>query len=227
MQVLRAKELKKTLLCGCIIFQNITFAQKPLAVVMKDRSDSFEKFCEGKIKEEVSFITISGGKYETRDSLISKHLVLFETHNYTDTSLELRHNNTKIKIFRRAFDTSGVHMTVMNGGGYKNYLAYIRNKPFWGTDGGFPKTCLQKVSVNFGDCKVAVPDSAITDLFEPNLCYYSGSMKNPYCLTSAYYSQDKSRLYIYMLNGDGAGGYEVTFVFENKRYIRRVVDYGF
>jgi hypothetical protein len=30
-----------------------------------------------------------------------------------------------------------------------------------------------------------------------------------------------------MLNGEGNGRYEVTWVIENKHYLRRVVDWGF
>jgi hypothetical protein len=30
-----------------------------------------------------------------------------------------------------------------------------------------------------------------------------------------------------MLNSSGKGGYEVTWIIEDKKYLRRVIDYGF
>ena len=30
-----------------------------------------------------------------------------------------------------------------------------------------------------------------------------------------------------MLNSDGKNGYEVTWVLQDKKYLRRVIDYGF
>jgi hypothetical protein len=40
-------------------------------------------------------------------------------------------------------------------------------------------------------------------------------------------SPDKKKVYIYMLNRDNLGSYEVTWVIQDKKYLRRVVDFGF
>jgi hypothetical protein len=39
-------------------------------------------------------------------------------------------------------------------------------------------------------------------------------------------SPDKKRIYIYSTHSDGAGAYEVTWIIQDKKYLRRVVDYG-
>ena len=40
-------------------------------------------------------------------------------------------------------------------------------------------------------------------------------------------SPDKKKIYIYMLNRDELGSYEVTWVIKDKQYLRRVVDFVF
>ncbi len=63
------------------------------------------------------------------------------------------------------------------------------------------------------------------DLYEPRFCgSVNGEIK---CNCAAYISNDKRRIYIYMLNSNGKGGYEVTWVLQDKQYLRRVIDYGF
>lgn len=95
------------------------------------------------------------------------------------------------------------------------YVVKIDNKPFWGTDGGLPTKTIKSVQAIIGKDTIPIPKSKFNDLYNPNL---SGTV---------YISSDKSRLYIYMINSDGAGGYEVTWIIQNKKYLRRVIGYGF
>jgi hypothetical protein len=34
-------------------------------------------------------------------------------------------------------------------------------------------------------------------------------------------------MYVYMLNRDDTGSYEITWVIQDRKYLRRVLDYGF
>ncbi len=40
-------------------------------------------------------------------------------------------------------------------------------------------------------------------------------------------SADGRKIYIYMLKRESGGSYEVTWVIQDKKYLRRVVDFGF
>ena len=72
---------------------------------------------------------------------------------------------------------------------------------------------------------VAIPPAAYFDLYHPNFTYsQSGSQKS---YNGVYVSNDKRTVYIYMLNRDDLGSYEVTWVIQDKQYLRRVVDFGF
>ena len=106
-----------------------------------------------------------------------------------------------------------------------NYAAKIDDKPIWGTDGELPKTQINSIIVKNGVDTVVIPNSAYMDLFEPSLAWKETN-KTVGGL-AVYRSNDRSRFYIAMSNGDGAGFYEATFIIKNKKYFGRVLDTGF
>jgi hypothetical protein len=108
----------------------------------------------------------------------------------------------------------------------EKYLVKIDNKPFYGSFGKLPKTTIEKVVVIMNNDTIPVPPTAYADLYNPSFTYRdaSGTQRT---LNSVYLSNDKRKVYIYMLNKDEAGSYEVTWVIQDKKYLRRVVDYGF
>jgi hypothetical protein len=77
-----------------------------------------------------------------------------------------------------------------------------------------------------GKDSVAIPPAAYADLYEPDFTYRDGAGQIK-SYNKVYISPDKKKIYIYMLNRDEAGSYEVTWVIQDKKYLRRVVDFGF
>lgn len=74
---------------------------------------------------------------------------------------------------------------------------------------------------------VRIPDSAFKGLLQTNTCNYknngkSGDFHSPYY--KAFYSEDKRRLYIYMLGGTDLNKYEVTWIIIDDKYYARVID---
>ncbi|SEW51441.1 SH3 domain-containing protein [Chitinophaga arvensicola] len=96
------------------------------------------------------------------------------------------------------------------------YLSAIDNRPFWGTDGGAPDRAYQHISCYWQHGCVVAPDSAINDLFQPNLE-----------LTHVWYDRQHERWFIEATNSDGAGGYVVAWMFEQGKYKTRCVVHGF
>jgi hypothetical protein len=72
---------------------------------------------------------------------------------------------------------------------------------------------------------VAIPPTAYFDLYNPQFTFAEGG--NQKSNNGVYLSPDKRKIYIYMLSRDNNGNYEVTWVIQDKKYLRRVVDYGF
>lgn len=99
---------------------------------------------------------------------------------------------------------------------HKDQLERINGKPYWGTDSGIPRTEYASMTVSIGTRKIMVPRQAFENLFEPNLQQ-----------TSANYDQQHDILYIYAMNSDGAGAYQVIWKIVKGAYKERLVVYGF
>lgn len=102
------------------------------------------------------------------------------------------------------------------------HLVKIDNKPFFGGYGDMPNTAITSVTLIQGKDTVRVPPVALSDLFEPLFMYRDGGQ--PKTHDGVYQSADKKTVYIYMLNKEGNGYYEVTWVIRDNAYLRRVVD---
>lgn len=95
-------------------------------------------------------------------------------------------------------------------------LRRINGNEFYGTDGGMPKKQYGFIEVTAGNDRISIPRSELEDLFEPTL-------EN----TQAFYDAKSETLYISSSNSDGAGGYEVLWIIEKRKYKARHVFYGF
>lgn len=109
------------------------------------------------------------------------------------------------------------------------FLCNIDGHGFWGTDGAMPRREIKVLSVRIQGKILKVPKHAYANLYEPNFCdNYPGSPDEPIAVhAGCRLSKDRSRIYIHMMNSDGAGGYLVTWIFQNGRYLGRVVEHGF
>ncbi len=72
---------------------------------------------------------------------------------------------------------------------------------------------------------VVIPPAAYADLYNLNFEY---SDKGTTRTTNAIYrSANPHRIYLYLFCKDNTGSYEVTWIIYDKKYVRRVLDYGF
>ena len=85
-----------------------------------------------------------------------------------------------------------------------------------GTDGEIPKREYKSIEVEINKEKVEIPASTLKNLYEPTLWN-----------SKANYDEVNDILYIHTSNSDGAGGYEVIWVVEKKKYKTRIEAYGF
>ena len=101
---------------------------------------------------------------------------------------------------------------------YRDVIEKIDGKPFWGTDGNMPKREYKSIEVKIRGKQVYIPQSAYSDLYQPNL--YTD-------LNFVYYDKDSDILYIVANNGDGAGAYTVCWQIEKGVYKGRKVGIPF
>jgi len=104
-------------------------------------------------------------------------------------------------------------------------LVKIDNRPYYGNYGKTPTTAIGKVTVVIGKDTVPIPENAWAALYNPGFIYReNGTVKTR---DAVFLSADKRTFYIYMLNKDDTGSYEVTWIIQDKQYLKRVIDYGF
>jgi len=87
-----------------------------------------------------------------------------------------------------------------NGNGKS--VSKIDGRKFWGTDGGYPKKEITKVNVIINNQRIDIHKVFYNDLYE---CY--GQIK---------IHKNKDLYFIYQMNSDGAGTYELLWVLTEK-----------
>ena len=101
---------------------------------------------------------------------------------------------------------------------YRDIIEKIDGNPFWGTDGNIPKEAYKSIEVKIREKQVSIPQSAYSDLYEPNL--YTD-------LNFVYYDKDSDSYYIVATNSDGAGAYMVCWQIEKGVYKGRKIGIPF
>ncbi len=126
--------------------------------------------------------------------------------------------NISVTIKGKPFDKSKYKIKRDENG----YVAAINGKHLFGVDGGLPATAIQSVEMIIGKDTLRLPHSAYFNLFQPTL--YGRGDSNDFGSPQIYISTDKKRIYVHTEHSDAAGAYEVTWIIEDKKYLRRVVD---
>jgi hypothetical protein len=196
----------------------LSFAQDENIPTYHNKRESLSKMTEQDIRADLATFTLAGV-----DESVGKQSTLAPAPvtDYSNNFVQFSKDNLQIKIISGKFDQSKHKIQY-----YDKYVARIDNKAFYGIDGVMPKKTIESVFVIAGRDTINIPSTAFSDLYEPVFCgpNNGGQIK---CNCAVYISNDKRRIYIYMLNSSGKGGYEVTWVLQDKQYLRRVIDYGF
>lgn len=91
--------------------------------------------------------------------------------------------------------------------------------------GTAPQNRIEKIDLLFYKTPLTLPESALKGIYSPRSCtQFTGKNKPVSADCKAFQSADKQRVYIYMVNGEGKDRYEVTWVVQGRKYLRRIVD---
>jgi hypothetical protein len=181
----------------------------------RSKRDNLLKIQEKDVQSDVSTFTMTGldinmGKLPLRTLSIS---------DFGDDFLKFDSGNIKIAITSAPFNAAKHKMQYV-----EKYLTRIDSKPYYGSYSKIPKKSIQSVSVLIDNDTIAIPPTAYSDLYEPNFTYTQGGARKSY--DGVFFSANNHYMYIYMLCNDGMGGYEVTWVIQDKKYLRRVLDFN-
>lgn len=184
----------------------------------RSKKESFLRIQEKDIRADVASFSIGG-----MDESIGKgNLASIPATKYGNDFITFSGANMQVTINAGTFDASKHKLQYYA----KEHLVRIDGKPYYGNYGEVPRTTIANVTVIIDKDSVAIPPAAYADLYEPDFTYRdnTGTVKS---YNKVLISPDKKKVYIYMLARDNLGSYEVTWVIQEKKYLRRVVDFGF
>lgn len=141
---------------------------------------------------------------------------------YGNDYIQFEGNNIKVIIKSGSFEPEKHKLTYYDE---KKYLVKIDNKPYYGNYSQLPSTTIESLTVLVGKDTVQIPAAAYSDLYSPSFAYRdgAGTIRTHNRVTL---SPDGRNIYIYMLNDELKGKYEVTWIIQDKKYLQRVVDSG-
>jgi hypothetical protein len=180
----------------------------------RNKKDNFSKVREKDIRSDLASFAIAG----IDERIGKKPLHDVPARNYSGTNLEFQEGNLRVNITAGVFDPSKHRLDSV-----EKYLVKIDKKPYFGNYGSVPRYTISSVTVFIDKDTIAVPQTALFDLYSPTFAYRDGG-GIPKTFNAVYLSADKKTIYVYMLNKEDKGSYEVTWIFRDKKYLRRVVD---
>ncbi len=180
----------------------------------RKKNDNFLKVREKDLRNDLATFTIAG----IVERIGKKPLQDIPARKYTGSELLFQEGDMKVVVTAGIFDPSKHRLDSV-----ENYLVKIDKKPYFGNYGSVPRYSISSVTFIHGADTVRVPQTALFDLYSPTFAYRDGS-GIPKTFNAVYLSEDKKTIYVYMLNKENKGSYEVTWIFRDKQYLRRVVD---
>ena len=210
--------MRTLLILFFVAVASTAFAQDRDFPDYRSKKESFLRIQEKDIRADVASFSIGG-----MDESIGKgNLAGIPATNYGNDFITFSGANIQVTVNAGTFDASKHKLQYYA----KEHLVRIDGKPYYGNYGQVPRTTIANVTVIIDKDSVAIPPAAYADLYEPDFTYRdnTGTVKS---YNKVLISPDKKKVYIYMLARDNLGSYEVTWVIQDKKYLRRVVDFGF
>jgi hypothetical protein len=195
----------------------ICFAQEEEYTDYRRKSESFARIYDKDIRSDLASFSIGG----IEESLGKSPLKKMPVKDYGSDSITFEGNGIRITIKSGVFDPSRHKLIFEN-----KHLVKIDNRPYFGNYGKVPTTRITRLTILSGKDTIPVPAAAIQDLYNPSFVFHdaTGEARSQ---DAVYISADNRKYYIYMLNKDDTGSYEVTWILQDKQFLRRIVDFGF
>ncbi|MDY0077993.1 MAG: hypothetical protein RBR87_12050 [Bacteroidales bacterium] len=168
-------------------------------------------------QEDCRFIFNSNESYlNIQEGVIKNELSIFikKASNSQKNSINIRLNNVKLKKCSDSF------VFFEKGNIYESELIIsIESK------NNGKSILVREVFFSHYKFGFSLPDSVINDIHAPVFCTEYTKRGKPIASNcKVYQSEDKRRVYIYMLNDQGKNSYEVTWIIQDDKYYSRVID---
>ena len=182
----------------------------------RKKNETFIRLPKTEIRADLASFTLSG-----IDEAVGKaELQKIPFTDFGPGNMNFEGGNIKASVTLSSFDKSKHKLDYD-----EKYLIRIDRKTYYGDYGSLPKTDISNITLVVDNDTIAIPHAAYADLHNLNLTYMDkGALKSR---NGIYESKDGRRIYLYLFCKNATGSYEVTFIIQDKKYFRRVLDYGF
>jgi hypothetical protein len=180
------------------------------------KTESFARFHIPEMRADLATFTLSG----ISESVGSTPLKKIPYTSLGEDSIVFEGDGIKAKVKIAPFDPAKHKLSFD-----EKYLVRIDRKPYYGNYLQTPKTEINEVLMIIDKDTVYIPAAAYNDLFNLNFTYLDKGVERT--ADAVYESKDGQKVYLYLFCKDKTGSYEVTWIFQNRKYLRRVLDYGF
>lgn len=203
------------LLFGAFIFSSMHLCGQDLNYQdTRKKNESFAKLKVPNLRTDLASFTLAG----ISESVGSTDLKKIMPSEVTPNLIRFDNNGLKVSIQLAPFDTAGHKFQYDD-----KYVIKIDKKTYFGDYGYLPRTHISQISLVVDGKEVVLPPAAYSDLYNVRTSYnFRGEQKTA---TAIYISQTGHLMYLYLLSRQEKGSYEVTWIFQNGQYLRRVVDY--
>jgi len=203
------------LLFTALFIANICEAQNDDMTDTRRKTESFARFHYGTLRADLATFAIAG----LSESVNTTPLQKIDYTALSNNSIVFEGDGIKATVEIASFDPSK-HKLQYD----EKYLIQIDRRTFYGSYGNVPKTSISNVSVIIDKDTIAIPATAFADLHNLNFTYLDKGVERT--RDAVYKSKDGHTIYLYLFSRDDSGSYEVTWVIQDKKYLRRVLDYG-
>ncbi len=210
------KKAKKLLILALpVLFAGRAFAQSDDMPDSRRKTESFERFHNNEIRAELATFTLAGIGEGAPTTPLEK--VPFSS--LGKDSIVFEGNGIKAEVKIAPFDPAKHKLNYD-----EKYLVRIDRRPYYGgIYGKVPKTQISNVMLIIRGDTIAIPPTAYNDLFNLNFTYSDKGVERT--TDAVYISNVGQRVYIYLYSRDRNGSYEVTWIIQDRRYQRRILDY--
>ncbi|MEO8765883.1 MAG: hypothetical protein ABI416_16400 [Ginsengibacter sp.] len=182
----------------------------------RKKNESFARLPKTEIRLDLSTFTLSG----IDEGVGKNELKKIPFTSFSSNYMNFEGDDINASIRLSTFDPAKHKLDYD-----EKYLIRIDKKTYYGGYGNIPKTYIGKIVLTIGGDSIEIPPLAFFDLYNLNLTYTDkGTIRSR---NGIYKSTDGHRVYLYLFCKDATGSYEVTWVIQDKKYLRRVLDYGF
>ncbi len=180
------------------------------------KTESFAKFPKGEIRSDLSAFTISG----IGESVGKEEFKKIPFTSFSSDYMTFEGEGIKATITTMPFDPSKHKFTYD-----EKYLTRIDKKTYYGGYGSMPFRYISNITMTIDNDTVDIPPVAYFDIYNLNFTYSDNGVQRS--RNGIYRSKDGHRVYLYIFSKDNTGSYEVTWIIQDKKYFRRVLDYDF